>query len=234
MATSVGLLVVGDNVVGLAVEKWSVGTCVGAMLDSIGFILGASVTMSAAVGFMLGASVTGLSVVLSTVSVAICSILGALVTGLSVVLWSVGMSVGAGDGRDVGFVVVGLRVGLGVSFGAGRHGVNAMHVMPSLHSVSWPEIHGEWQFFDTSAQSLPQKYECRMSSAGITGDAVGGKLDVGTGVGLSVGALVAVVGVTVGDTVGAVGVCDGVCVGTFVGGTVGLLVMSEALHPIPP
>lgn len=52
-------------------------------------------------------------------------LVGASVAGLLVVLSSnlVGMGVGAGDGGDVGFGVVGWRVGGGV---AGRHGVNAM------------------------------------------------------------------------------------------------------------
>ena len=80
---------------------------------------------------------------------------------------------------------------------------------------------------------MPQKYECRISFAGITGDAVGGTDIVGLRVGLSVGGRVAVVGVAVGDTVGAVGVLDGVCVGTFVGVIEGLLVMSFIMNRVP-
>lgn len=123
MLISVGLLVTGYDLIGVVVETKLVGTFVGAMLNSIGFILGASVkgVSFAAIGFILGVSV----------SAAMSFILGALVTGLSVILWSVGTSVGGGDGCGVGFGVVGLRVGLGVSFGAGRHGVNEKHIMPS-------------------------------------------------------------------------------------------------------
>jgi len=70
-----------------------------------------------------------------------------------------------------------------------------------------------------------------MSSAGITGGPVGGKLTVGRSV---TGARVLVVGVTEGDKVGAVGLYVGKSVGFAVGSLVGIIVISEALHPIPP
>lgn len=86
------------------------------------------------IGFFVGASVTGLLVVGST--------------------YSVGALVGGGFGEDVGRDVVGLRVGGGV---AGRHPVNAIQVIPSEHSVSWPLMQGSWQFLFASAQPLPHQ-----------------------------------------------------------------------------
>jgi len=70
-----------------------------------------------------------------------------------------------------------------------------------------------------------------MSSNGILGAMVGGKLVVGSVV---TGAFVSVVGRSEGDMVGAVGFSVGESVGLRVGSVVGVCVISEALHPIPP
>jgi len=108
-------------------------------------------------GEVAGFSVLGLVAVgLMVKNASIGFLLGASVTGLPVSILSVGAWVGGGDGGSIGLGVVGLRVGRGVLGGAGLHAVNAMHVIPSGHSVSWPVTQGAWHL-EASAQPLPHQ-----------------------------------------------------------------------------
>lgn len=68
----------------------------------------------------------------------------------------------------------------------------------------------------------------------MIGGPVGFELTVGVALGGIIGAFVLVVGVTEGDNVGAVGFRVGDSDGFGVGSLVGWVVISDALHPMPP
>lgn len=74
--------------------------------------------------------------------------------------------------------------------------------------------------------TVPHQYECRISSSGIRGARVGGKLIVGLSV---TGARVLVVGVSVGLSVGDVGLFVGESEGFKVGLLLGLIVNSAMI-----
>lgn len=138
----------------------------------------------------------------------------------------VSFSVGRRDGRGVGGV--GFFVGFLVGSGVGRQFVNAMHfIVESEHSVSCPEVQGSWHFLFTSAQSFPHQKECRISPSGMTSTVgpwlVGVEVGIRGSVGDSVGFGVNVGGNVVGESVGL-----------KVGDFVGVSVISNELHFVPP
>jgi hypothetical protein len=217
-------ILLGNSV--MASVCWA-GVLLGAFVNSNGSLIGASVVRGLP---MLGAieknspaglpvpsaglTVTGLPVPYAALPVPPARLPMLLFTGVLVNTSSTGAEVGVG--------ITGAMEGGDVT---GRQPVFAQHFMSSGHSVSLAVMQGWWHFSFTSSQPVPHQYECRGSSAGITGGEVG---DTVTGAPVIVGDAVIVGDIVVGAKLD--GESDGMCVNPIVG----LNVISEALHPIPP
>lgn len=235
------------------VDTSCVGMLVRAFADSICILLGNSVMASVCwAGVLLGAFVNSKGSLNGDSVVRGLLMLGAIeknspaglpvppagltVPGLSVpsdglpvlparlpMLLSTGVLVNTfATGAEVGVGTTGAMEGGEV---IGRQPVFAQHCMSSGQSVSLAVMQGWWHFSFTSSQSVPHQYECRGSSAGITGGEVG---DIVTAAAVIVGDADIVGDVVVGAKL------NGESVGMCVNPIVGLNVISEALHPIPP